>query len=104
MHRAAAASNLSDHFDARQFINLDGRPHQRLAQFLRWRLTGKKSHWPTWVENAHQDAPLPDVGPGQLAATFVNHATFLLRTRDLAILTDPIWSERASPLSYAGPK
>jgi L-ascorbate metabolism protein UlaG (beta-lactamase superfamily) len=104
MHRAAAASNLSDHFDGRRFINLDGRPHQGFAQFLRWRLTGKKSHWPKWVENEHQDAPLRDVGAGQIAATFVNHATFLLRTRDLSILTDPIWSDRASPVSFAGPK
>jgi L-ascorbate metabolism protein UlaG (beta-lactamase superfamily) len=44
------------------------------------------------------------VGAGQLAVTFVNHATFLLRTRDVCVLTDPIWSDRASPVTYAGPK
>jgi L-ascorbate metabolism protein UlaG (beta-lactamase superfamily) len=104
MHRVADDPKRSDHFDGRRFINLDGVRRQGLAQFLRWRLTGKKSQWPEWVENEHQDAPLPDVVPGQIAVTFVNHSTFLLRTHNLSILTDPIWSDRASPVSHAGPR
>ncbi|HEY0722403.1 MAG TPA: MBL fold metallo-hydrolase, partial [Pyrinomonadaceae bacterium] len=36
--------------------------------------------------------------------TFVNHATVLIQTGGLNILTDPIWSERASPFTWAGPK
>ena len=103
MHHAAGPV-LTDHFDGHRFINLDGARRQGFWQFLRWRLTGKKGRWPEWVENKHQDAPLPAVGPGRLAATFVNHATFLLRTHDLCILTDPIWSDRASPVRRAGPK
>jgi len=39
-----------------------------------------------------------------LRVTYVGHATVLLQTQGLNILTDPIWSERASPLSFAGPK
>jgi N-acyl-phosphatidylethanolamine-hydrolysing phospholipase D len=38
------------------------------------------------------------------SATWVNHATMLVQLRGLNILTDPIWSERASPFSFAGPK
>jgi L-ascorbate metabolism protein UlaG (beta-lactamase superfamily) len=92
------------HFDGRHFLNLEGPRENGFRQFLRWRLTGKKGAWPHRVDNPRQDAPLPDVGPGQLAATFVNHATFLLRAPGLTILTDPIWSERASPVTWAGPK
>jgi L-ascorbate metabolism protein UlaG (beta-lactamase superfamily) len=33
----------------------------------------------------------------------VNHATLLIQTQDINILTDPIWSKRASPLSFIGP-
>jgi L-ascorbate metabolism protein UlaG (beta-lactamase superfamily) len=36
--------------------------------------------------------------------TFVNHSTFLLQLDGVNILTDPIWSERASPLTWIGPK
>jgi N-acyl-phosphatidylethanolamine-hydrolysing phospholipase D len=36
--------------------------------------------------------------------TWVGHATFLIQVGGKNILTDPIWSERASPLSFVGPK
>jgi L-ascorbate metabolism protein UlaG (beta-lactamase superfamily) len=36
--------------------------------------------------------------------SFVGHASFLIQGAGLNILTDTVWSERASPLSLAGPK
>lgn len=36
--------------------------------------------------------------------TWIGHSTFLLQVDGLNILTDPIFSERASPVSFAGPK
>jgi L-ascorbate metabolism protein UlaG (beta-lactamase superfamily) len=36
--------------------------------------------------------------------TFVNHSTFLLQTHGTTLLTDPVWSNRASPVSFAGPR
>jgi N-acyl-phosphatidylethanolamine-hydrolysing phospholipase D len=36
--------------------------------------------------------------------TWVGHSTFLIQYQGINILTDPIFSERASPLSFAGPK
>jgi L-ascorbate metabolism protein UlaG (beta-lactamase superfamily) len=39
-----------------------------------------------------------------LSIVFVGHATFLIQMHGVNILTDPIWSERASPVSFAGPK
>jgi len=34
----------------------------------------------------------------------VNHATVLLQMDGLNVLTDPIWSDRCSPLSFVGPR
>lgn len=34
----------------------------------------------------------------------VGHATLLIQTGGLNILTDPVWSDRASPLAFAGPR
>ncbi|XHD31833.1 MBL fold metallo-hydrolase [Wolbachia endosymbiont of Anurida maritima] len=34
----------------------------------------------------------------------MGHVTFLIQTNGLNILTDPVWSDRASPVSFAGPK
>src|SRR4051812_14798821 len=41
---------------------------------------------------------------GDLAATWVGHATVLLQVDGLNVLTDPMWSARASPVRFAGPK
>ena len=36
--------------------------------------------------------------------TAVGHATFLIQMDGLNILTDPVWSDRCSPVSWAGPR
>ena len=41
---------------------------------------------------------------GQNAAIWIGHSTTLIQTQGYSVLTDPIWSERASPVSFAGPK
>jgi len=36
--------------------------------------------------------------------TWIGHATMLVRMDDASFLTDPVFSERASPLAFAGPR
>jgi len=36
--------------------------------------------------------------------TWINHCTFLVNVGGLYLLTDPIWEDRCSPLSFLGPK
>ena len=50
------------------------------------------------------DASPERVDSGRLRVTFVNHATTLIQMDGVNILTDPVWSKRVSPLSFAGPK
>ncbi|MCB1189217.1 MAG: MBL fold metallo-hydrolase [Leptospiraceae bacterium] len=40
----------------------------------------------------------------KFTATWVGHATTLIQIQGKNILTDPIWSDRCSPVSFAGPK
>jgi len=40
----------------------------------------------------------------KIQATWVGHASFLIQMDDTNILTDPIFSERCSPVQWAGPK
>jgi L-ascorbate metabolism protein UlaG (beta-lactamase superfamily) len=95
-------------FDGREFHNLDGVPAGRsLRDVLRWKfLGGKVAPWPEHPSPNAAAPTLPDrLQPGTFAATFVGHSTFLLQfPGDLNILTDPIWSQRASPFSFAGPR
>jgi L-ascorbate metabolism protein UlaG (beta-lactamase superfamily) len=37
-------------------------------------------------------------------AVWIGHATYLINNGDINILTDPIFSKRASPIGFAGPK
>lgn len=41
---------------------------------------------------------------GKLSVTWIGHATFLIRTDGLNLLTDPVFSERASPSQRVGPR
>ncbi len=47
---------------------------------------------------------LPRATPGYRAATWVGHATVLLQLGALNVLTDPMWSDRASPSQWFGPR
>ena len=40
----------------------------------------------------------------RISATFIGHSTFLLQLGGICVLTDPIWSNRCSPVSFAGPR
>ena len=44
------------------------------------------------------------MAPGFAAISFINHATFLIRMDGVSVLTDPIFSERCSPVQWAGPR
>src|SRR5256885_14423478 len=46
----------------------------------------------------------PGAGPDDVVVTFVGHATFLVQVGATSLLIDPQYSERASPVSFAGPR
>jgi L-ascorbate metabolism protein UlaG (beta-lactamase superfamily) len=95
----------SDHFDGRRFFNPGFSARNNLWDLLRWQSTRRRARWPRWVEDPALPAgPPPQPGPGEVAATFVNHSTFLIQYAGLNVLTDPVWSERVSPLGWAGPR
>ncbi len=48
--------------------------------------------------------PSPHAAAGEIVLTWIGHSTFLLQIGSTNILLDPIWSNRASPVTFAGPK
>lgn len=91
----------SDHFNGRTFFNPWNRVHKTSADAWKWRFTRKPVPWPDHADGMEQ--PRPVKGP-EAAATFIGHATWLLQLGGINILTDPVWSPRCSPVSWAGPK
>ena len=71
---------------------------------MRWQLRGHRAAWPRWLPAEAFPPPPATVAPDQVAVSFVNHATFLIRLPGAVVLTDPIFSDRCSPVSWLGPK
>ena len=95
---------ISDHFDGRHFFNPAGGAPLGFGSLLRWQFNRRPGTWPTWIENIATPRLPATLTPRECAVTFVNHATFLLQLPGLNVLTDPIWSSRCSPVSWAGPQ
>lgn len=95
----------SDHFDGRAFFNPDGTPPRRFTDLLRWQFGGGKKSWPReWKSPFPVVRPEARIEGDGLRLTLIGHATLLIQTAGLNILTDPVWSDRVSPVSFAGPK
>ncbi len=95
----------SDHHDGRRFFNTTlamQDEHSFFTGMKMW-LGTKKYPWPKFVENTVKPQLPARLDADQVAITFVNHVTFLIQIAGLNILSDPIWSKRASPFSWIGP-
>jgi L-ascorbate metabolism protein UlaG (beta-lactamase superfamily) len=92
----------SDHFDGVRFFNPDHPDTDRsLRDLLRWKLKESAAPWPRSVPPRQI---VPDASVAGLRVTIVGHASVLIQVSGLNVLTDPVWSMRASPLSFAGPR
>ncbi|SHF17154.1 L-ascorbate metabolism protein UlaG, beta-lactamase superfamily [Fodinibius roseus] len=97
----------SDHFNGKKFVNPNTLDAHHYGDVLKWWFSGNdKGLWHKLTEEDLTAAPKPDpaVHRKELHVTFINHATFLLQFDGLNILTDPIWSHRASPYQWIGPR
>jgi len=104
-----ARMRASPHFQDNRFVNLESTslmaPRAYGAALSEW-LNGQQMRVPT--------CPLPLVGdtaarlatppPSGLRITWLGHSTTLLEVDGTTLLTDPMWSDRASPLGWVGPR
>ena len=94
----------SDHFDGERFFNPGVDLDKSLGDLWRWRRTGKRTPW-----RKHQGIEPARVPPaaaqrGEMLVTLVGHSTVLIQVEGCNILTDPMFSDRASPFSFLGPQ
>lgn len=101
--QAAPKYPISDHYDGEKFFNPTGNHLHSFWEVLKWKMTADTAKWPATVAN--KTFPFSTVGVDQKSVvTFINHASFLIQLKDLNILTDPLFSQRASPFTFLGPK
>ena len=94
---------VSNHFDGSRFHNPDEPSEKSLGDIWRFYRERKHGKW-TRVKELKTASPPAAVADGGMHVTFVGHATTLIQVDGQNILTDPIWSERASAVSFAGPQ
>src|SRR5450432_645963 len=104
MQEGTSDPGFPRHFDGKRFCNPDASQAGGLLDALRWKLTSRPSPSPGFISDVEPSVPPRRVEGSGLRTTLVNHSTVLLQQRGSNILTDPIWSERASPLSWIGPR
>lgn len=95
---------MSDHYDGKRYFDPEQNHQHTVCDLLKWRLSNQSVKWPEHVEVDCYDQPPVRIFGDDLRISNIGHVTFLIQTQGLNILTDPVWSERASPISFAGPK
>jgi N-acyl-phosphatidylethanolamine-hydrolysing phospholipase D len=86
-----------------------GEPLAGFGAFLKWvlweRLTKPRPrHDPSLPMPVTPRFFVPRAGARVITVTWVGHASFLVQIGGLNVLIDPMWSERASPVGFAGPR
>jgi L-ascorbate metabolism protein UlaG (beta-lactamase superfamily) len=96
---------VSDHFDGKNFFNpWEEGEVKGFLDVLRWKLNSKRAVWPETFPIKSFDTPPAKVDDDTYRVSYVGHASFLVQIAGMNILCDPVWSERASPFSFLGPK
>lgn len=91
---------ITDHFDGRVFHNAERIEHG-FSDLLRWMRTRDNHPWQRVA--GFTPPPAPPERVTDMRITWINHSTVLIQVDGLNVLTDPIWSDRAGPLSALGP-
>ena len=105
LDRIYYAGPVSDHFDGHRFFNPGSHDPPRLDPrriLNRW-LNAERPAWPDHV-SVQPSVPPRSVAGEEMRVTWIGHSSVLVQVAGLNMLTDPIWSERASPFSFMGPK
>jgi len=93
----------SDHFDGKKFFTPGAEPPKGFGEVFKWMLNRKPGKWHKVEVKPLQKFELNPPGKG-VRFVFINHSSFLIQFAGFNILTDPVFYERTSPFTFAGPK
>lgn len=92
-----------EYFKDGTFRNLENHQSKSFFAYLWMRLNTKQEKWPDFVPlSGTPVTPLETSKP--MRVQYINHSMFLIQYQNLNVLTDPVLSERVSPVTWAGPK
>jgi N-acyl-phosphatidylethanolamine-hydrolysing phospholipase D len=97
---------------AGRFMNpwpVHGDTSRGAREIMRWQLQRMRqpvapNPEPGEIRTARPAIAAPRAAAGEMRCTWIGHATFLLQLGGVNVLTDPMWSQRASPVRLLGPR
>jgi N-acyl-phosphatidylethanolamine-hydrolysing phospholipase D len=106
---ASLPTDRPHHTQNGKFRNPWGLVESRFAGLLKWRWNRVRHPLPPddgarSLRRAPSSVRVPRAAANEIAITWVGHSTLLVQLGPLNILTDPVWSDRASPWRSAGPR
>ena len=112
--QADMTTNRPAHHTQKGFRNPWLEQENRFGYFLKWQFGLGPDEQPVVPPDevpvyspAYADVDVDRIqnpDPVTLQVTWIGHATFLIQAGGVTILTDPQFSDRASPVRFAGPK
>lgn len=87
-------------------------PHATDQNFWKWQwerlrdgtVSPPPAGWASVLPSVKPDVAFLKANRSERTITWIGHATVLVQTSGVNIITDPIFSDRASPVQFAGPK
>jgi len=78
----------------------------RISSLLKWKLIDRPPRRPPAgpIPRTEPSFATPRATAGAVGVTWIGHSSFLIQLGAVNVLTDPMWSDRASPVQWAGPK
>lgn len=94
----SAASQVTDHFDGQRFHNRELFPDPTFWEEVRiaWTLRTKTKNWPDHFQTPAADLPKDPVRQG-IRVLWVGHATVVIQTPTLNVITDPVLFDSVGP-------
>lgn len=95
----------SDHFNGKKFFNPENDQMGDFRSLIKYNRTHKRAKW-DFNEVTYEFLDCIDDfnESGTVRYFHINHASMLLQIDGMNILTDPVYSLRASPFEFLGPK
>jgi L-ascorbate metabolism protein UlaG (beta-lactamase superfamily) len=97
---------ISDHYNGETFFNPWGIDATKgLWEVIKWKVTSSAVKWPdSEIINKSIPELVIDGTSSSVHVTYIGHATTYIQDAKMGILTDPQFSDRASPVGFIGPK
>lgn len=97
---------ITDHFDGERFYNQAEEDSVKTKGFwdlVKWNFSREPGEW-NYLKLADTSRIFKQANFNEILVTHIGHASLLIQYDGLNILTDPVWSDITSPVSFIGPE